>query len=149
MGKMLINWLSENWGNLIIGIILLLIVAFSIRSIWRRKKEGKCSGCTFTETCSSTDSACCPSAQYISAKLTNAAKLSGKGQNEANNPLNNIKFEDLARKSMDPRFHEKLLALSGGAEDPIRKKTTYCFDKINLEELEELEKLLKEQDLLK
>ncbi|MCD8325290.1 MAG: FeoB-associated Cys-rich membrane protein [Lachnospiraceae bacterium] len=35
-------------GNLIVGLILLVIVALAVRSIWKDKKSGKgCVGCSY------------------------------------------------------------------------------------------------------
>ena len=41
------NWIQENAGSIIVIAILALVVFFVIRSMIKRKREGKsCSGCS-------------------------------------------------------------------------------------------------------
>lgn len=44
------NWLSDNWGNLVVGFILLAIVAAVVWSLVRKKGEGGC-GCASCGGC--------------------------------------------------------------------------------------------------
>ena len=51
------NWLSDNWGNLVVGFILLVIVAAVIWSRVRKKGEGGCGcGCASCGGCCPKDS---------------------------------------------------------------------------------------------
>ncbi len=74
------RWFIENWGNCLVGAILLLIAAFSIRSLIKSKKAGKCSGCPYADSCSASklgDSTCHPSPknQNIAGAGVDADKL--------------------------------------------------------------------------
>lgn len=51
------EWLSENWGNILVLLILGLAVGGIIASMLKRKKQGKsscgcnCQGCAMRGTC--------------------------------------------------------------------------------------------------
>ncbi len=53
------TWLSANIGTILVGIILLLIIFFVIRSMRKDKKTGKggcgcgCKGCASSDICHS------------------------------------------------------------------------------------------------
>lgn len=53
----MLAWLTQNWGTLLIGMILLLAVGAVIASMVRRRRQGKsscgcnCAGCAMCGAC--------------------------------------------------------------------------------------------------
>ena len=55
----MLQWISENIGTIVIGLILLVVVGLIVRSLIRQKKQGKsscgcnCAHCTMHGNCHS------------------------------------------------------------------------------------------------
>ena len=55
----MIEWLSNNWGNILVIAIVVICVALAVRSMVRSKKAGKtscgcgCSNCAMSSACHS------------------------------------------------------------------------------------------------
>ena len=53
----MLEWLNNNLGTLLVGIVLLAVVCLSIRNLWKDKKQGKsscgcgCGSCPMHGTC--------------------------------------------------------------------------------------------------
>ncbi|MBQ6563566.1 MAG: FeoB-associated Cys-rich membrane protein [Clostridiales bacterium] len=53
----MLEWFNNNWGTLLVGIVLLAVVCLSIRNLWKDKKQGKsscgcgCGSCPMHGTC--------------------------------------------------------------------------------------------------
>ncbi len=47
----MLQWLNANLGTLLVGLCLLMIVAFILRKLWRDKKKGKPPGCAGCDGC--------------------------------------------------------------------------------------------------
>ncbi|WP_369298051.1 FeoB-associated Cys-rich membrane protein [uncultured Neglectibacter sp.] len=42
----MLSWLAANWGTLLVGAVLLLIVAAVLVSLRKQKRAGGCAGCS-------------------------------------------------------------------------------------------------------
>lgn len=42
----MLSWLAANWGTLLVGTVLLLIVAAVLVSLRKQKRAGGCAGCS-------------------------------------------------------------------------------------------------------
>lgn len=53
----MLAWLSQNWGSLLVGAVLLLVVGAAAVSLWRKRKASPggcgcgCAHCPMHESC--------------------------------------------------------------------------------------------------
>lgn len=49
----MLEWISSNGVNLIIGAVLLVVIALAGRNVYKTRKSGGCSGCSSSCGCGS------------------------------------------------------------------------------------------------
>lgn len=40
------EWILDNWGTIVVGLVLLTVIYFAVRSVRRDVHTGGCSGCS-------------------------------------------------------------------------------------------------------